>query len=94
MMFADMQAQSAGGAVDIETLRQMQRDKLRAMSGDQRKAYVDKLVARFKALPAAEQSKLKADAEAWRAHRPRPEGGWRKDRPHGDGPDCPPPDGK
>lgn len=89
MMFADMQEQAASGAVDVDTLRQMQRDKLRAMNGDQRKAYVDKLVARFKALPAAEQKKLKTEADAWRASHPRPEGGWRGDRS-----DCPPPDGK
>jgi Spy/CpxP family protein refolding chaperone len=75
MMFADMKAQADTGAVDIQILRQMQRDKLRAMSADQRKAYFTGLSKRWAALTPARQKELKTEADAWRAAHPRPEGG-------------------
>ena len=82
MMFADLKAQVDSGAVDMRILRQMQRDKLKAMSDDQRKAYADGLTKRWNALAPAAQEKLKADAKAWRDAHPRPEGaGGRRDCP-------------
>jgi hypothetical protein len=84
MMFADIKAQADAGAVDMDVLRQMQREKFRAMSEDQRKAYFADLAKRWNALPAADKAKLKAEALKWRAEHPRPEGaGHRR-------PDCPP----
>ena len=83
MMFADMKEQADTGAVDPQMLRQMQRDKMRAMSEDQRKAYFADLAKRWNALPPAKQKEVKTAAEQWRADHPRPEGG-----PHHD---CPPP---
>jgi Spy/CpxP family protein refolding chaperone len=74
MMFADMKEQAETGAVDIQMLRQMQRDKMRAMSEDQRKAYFADLSKRWAALTPAKQKELKAEAKQWRADHPRPEG--------------------
>lgn len=88
MMFADMKAQADSGAVDIQMLREMQRDKFRAMSEDQRKAYFAGLTQRWNALTPAKQKELKAEAEAWRAAHPRPEGG----RMNGGHPGCPHPE--
>jgi Spy/CpxP family protein refolding chaperone len=79
MMFADLKAQADASAVDIEVLRPMQRDKFRAMSEDQRKAYFADLTKRWNALSAGEKLKLKAEALKWRAEHPRPEG--RRDCP-------------
>jgi hypothetical protein len=76
MMFADIKAQADAGAVDMDVLRQMQREKFRAMSEDRRKAYFADLVKRWNALPAADKAKLKAEALKWRAEHPRPEGGF------------------
>jgi hypothetical protein len=76
MMFADLKAQADAGAVDMDVLRQMQREKFRAMSEDQRKAYFDGLSKRWAALPAGDKVKLKAEALKWRAEHPRPEGGF------------------
>lgn len=87
MMFADMQSQADTGAVDVAVLRQMQRDKMRAMTDDQRKAYADGLAKRWAALTPDRQAQIKADAEKWRAEHPRPEGMGRGPRP-----DCPRPD--
>ena len=87
MMFADLQKQAESGAVDVEMLRQMQRDKLRKMSADQRQAYFADLTKRWNALPPAEQKSLKTAAEKWRAEHPRPDG------MHGGRPGCPPPEG-
>lgn len=84
MMFYDMKQQADSGAVDIQALRQMQRDRLRAMSEAQRQAYFTGLTTRWNALPAAEQQRIKQEAEAWRAAHPRPEGG-------PEGAHCPPP---
>lgn len=80
IMQADFKAQADAGA-DIEVLRQMRRDKLKAMTPEQREAYLAGLTKRWNALSPAEQAKLKADSEAWRAAHPRP--------PRN--PDCPPP---
>jgi Spy/CpxP family protein refolding chaperone len=74
MMFADLKAQAEASAVDIEVLRPMQREKFRAMSEDQRKAYFADLTKRWNALPAGDKLKLKAEALQWRAEHPRPEG--------------------
>lgn len=79
MMLADLKAQAEAGAVDIDMLRQMQRDKLKAMSEDQRKAYADGLTKRWNALTPAQQMQMKADALKWRAEHPRPEGQGRPD---------------
>lgn len=84
MMFADLKAQADAGAVDMDVLRQMQREKFRAMSEDQRKAYFEGLTKRWAALPAGDKAKLKAEALKWRAEHPRPEGGFRHR------PDCAP----
>lgn len=86
MMFADMKAQADAGAVDMQVLRQMQREKFRSMSEDQRKAYFAGLTKRWNALPPAKQKELKAEAEKWRAEHPRPEGGFAGHHR----PDCPP----
>jgi len=94
MMFADMQKQAETGAVDVQVLRQMQRDKMHAMTDEQRKAFADDLTKRWNALSPAEQAKLKADSDKWRAAHPRPEGAGPGPGPgghHGDHPDCPPP---
>ena len=80
MMFADIKAQADSAAVDPQLLRQMQRDKLRAMTEDQRKAYFADLTKRWNAMPAEQQKDIKAAAETWRAAHPRPEG--RPDCPH------------
>jgi Spy/CpxP family protein refolding chaperone len=80
MMFADLKAQVDSGAVDMRILRQMQRDKLKAMSEAQRTTYLADLTKRWTALAPADKAKLKADAEKWRSDHPRPEG------------DCPRPD--
>lgn len=74
MMLADLKTQAEQSAVDIDTLRQMQRDKLRAMSEDQRKAFAADLTKRWNALSVLEQTKLKAEGLKWRAEHPRPEG--------------------
>ena len=87
MMFADLKAQADSGAVDMRILRQMQRDKLKAMSEAQRTAYFADLTKRWTALAPADQAKLKADAEKWRTDHPHPEGG--PDGGHRDH-DCPP----
>lgn len=74
MMFADMKEQAETGAVDIQVLRQMQREKMRAMSDDQRKAYFADLTKRWAALTPAKQKELKTEAAKWRAEHPRPDG--------------------
>jgi hypothetical protein len=86
MMFSDMKQQADSGAVDVEVLRQMQRDRMRAMTPQQRQAYFTGLTTRWNALPAAEQQRIKLEAQAWRTAHPRPEGA-----PRGDHPRCPPP---
>ena len=87
MMFADIKAQAETGAIDVQIARQMQRDKIKAMSPDQRKAYFDGLAKRWAALTPAKQKEIKTEAEKWRAEHPRPEGRPEGGRPH----DCPPP---
>ncbi len=95
MMFADLKAQADSGAVDLQILRQMQRDKLKAMTPDQRKAYFDGLTKRWNAMPADKQAALKSDAAKWRSEHPRPEGGrpegGREGGHEGGRPGCPPP---
>lgn len=86
MMFADLKAQADAGAVDMDVLRQMQREKFRSMSEDQRKAYFEGLSKRWAALPAGDKAKLKVEALKWRAEHPRPEGGFGGHRR----PDCAP----
>jgi len=85
MMMADAQKATADGSLSMQDYRSMQRDKIRAMSEEQRQAYFADLTKRFKALPAAEQNKLKADAEQRRKDHPMMGGG--------DRPNCPPPKG-
>ena len=91
MLFADLKAQADSGAVDMRILRQMQRDKLKAMSQEQRQTYFADLTKRWAALAPADQAKLKADDEKWRADHPRPEGGRPEGGPGGHS-DCPRPD--
>jgi hypothetical protein len=67
----------------MQILRKMQRDKLKAMTAEQRTAYIADLTKRWTALPPADKLKLKAAALQWRADHPRP------DRPEGA---CPPAD--
>ncbi|GAA0548220.1 hypothetical protein GCM10008941_30160 [Rhizomicrobium palustre] len=67
MMFADAQKATADGSIDMKDYRAMQRDKIRAMSSEQRQAYFTDLTKRFNALPPAEQKALKEKSEAARA---------------------------
>lgn len=69
MMFADAKKATADGSLDERDYRAMQRDKMRAMSEEQRQAYFADLTKRWNALPAAEQKKLKEEAEASRKTR-------------------------
>ena len=83
MMMADIKVQADAGAIDPQVARQMQRDKLKAMTPEQRQAYADGLTKRWNALPPAEQKKMKDEGEKWRSSHPHPEG---------DHPNCPHPD--
>jgi len=86
MMFADAQKATADGSLDMQDYRALQRDKLRAMSADQRQAYFTDLTKRYNALSPAEQKKLKDGALAWRKDHPMP------DRAAVGGSDCKPAD--
>jgi Spy/CpxP family protein refolding chaperone len=66
MMMEDARAATADGSLSMQDYRAMQRDKMRAMTPEQRQAYVADLTKRWNALPAAEQQKLKAEAAAFR----------------------------
>lgn len=93
MMMADAEKATADGSLSMEDYRAMQREKMKAMTPEQRDAFFANLVKRFKALPADEQAKLKAEEEKRRKDHPmgmmggRPPG----DHPPGDRPNCPPP---
>lgn len=87
MMFADIKAEADSGAVDPQVLRQMQRDKLKAMTEAQRAAFAADLTKRWAALSPAAQKQLEADAKTWRDAHPHPEGA----HPEGGHPDCPHP---
>jgi hypothetical protein len=91
VMFADLKAQSDSGAVDPQILRQMQRDKLEAMTDAQRAAFAADLSKRWTALSPAAQKQLEADAKTWRDAHPRPEGAHPEGRPEGGHHDCPRP---
>jgi ABC-type transporter MlaC component len=90
MMFADIKAQADSGAVDPQLLRQMQRDKLKAMTDAQRAAFAADLTKRWATLSPAAQKQLEAEAKTWRDAHPHPEGGHAEGGP-GAHPDCPHP---
>jgi hypothetical protein len=81
MMMADARKATADGSLSMRDYRAMQRDKLKAMTPEQRQAWAANLTTEWNALSPAEQQKLKADAEAWRKQH---EGQWNGN--------CPPPD--
>lgn len=86
MMMADARKATADGSLSMRDYRAMQRDKLKAMTPEQRQAWAAKLTAEWTALTPAEQQKLKADAQAFRRqHQGEQHEGNR------DG-NCPPPD--
>lgn len=96
MMLADAKKATADGSLDMQDYRAMQRDKIKAMSPDQRAAYFADLTKRFNALPASEKASLKAEGEKLRKER-EARGGAMGGRAHGDHPmgdhPCPPPKG-
>lgn len=88
MMLSDAQKATADGSIDMKDYRAMQRDKIKAMSADQRQAYFADLTKRWAALTSAEQAKLKTEGEAQRKEREAKMGAMGGDRPN-----CAPPKG-
>lgn len=83
MLRYDADQATADGSLSMQDYRAMERDKLKAMTQEQRQAWAADLTKRWTALTPAEQEKLKAEAAAFRkAH----EGEWR-----GRDANCPPP---
>lgn len=75
MMMVDADKATADGSLSMEDYRAMQRDKMKAMTPEQRQAYFADLTARYNALPAAEKAALKAKAAQRMAeHRGGPDG--------------------
>jgi len=75
MMMADADKATADGSLSMEDYRSMQRDKMKAMTPEQRDAFFAGLTARYNALPAAEKAALKAKAAQRMAeHRGGPDG--------------------
>ncbi len=72
MMFADLKAQADAGAVDMDVLRQMQREKFRSMSEDQRKAYFEGLSKRWAALPAGDRQSSRSKPSSGAPNTPAP----------------------
>ncbi len=69
MMLSDAEKATADGSLDMKDYRALQRDKLKAMSAEQRQTYFADLTKRWAALSPAEQAKLKAAAEQHRKER-------------------------
>jgi len=82
VMLRDAQAATADGSIAMKDYRAMQRDKIKAMSAEQRQTYFADLSKRWAALAPVEQAKLKAKAEAMRQKREAKMGA-----------NCPPPQG-
>ncbi len=69
MMMADARKATSDGSLSMQDYRAMQRDKLKAMTPEQRQAWAADLSTRWNALPPAEQQKLKDEAAAFRKER-------------------------
>lgn len=75
MMLADAKKATADGSMDMQDYRALQRDKIKAMTPDQRQAYFADLTKRWKALSPAEQKSLKDEDEKRRQEREAKGGG-------------------
>jgi hypothetical protein len=73
MLFAQNRLDVAGMTDEQrQAFRKAQHDKIEAMSDADRAKFAANLKAKWDALPADQQAKMKADDEAFRASHPRP----------------------